>query len=434
MARSIQTSPALYLKEALGAEPYDKQVEIAEALKSSRRISVVGCNGSGKDWLAARLALWWVTAHYPAKVIITGPTYRQVDDVIFNELRSAYRNASARLGGRLFESPRWELDESTFIVGFSTDRPWNLQGFHSPHLLAIVTEAHAMDEDSVNALYRLNPEAIMLVGNPFATTGPFYSSHHSSRATWDTFNISAYDTPNLQEGSVVIPGMVTMQDVEDRRNEWGEESPMYRGAVLGEFPDELDDALLPLWMVRQATEREAIAEGEVIVACDVARFGRDKTVVARRQGPVAEIVYKAQGRNLMEIAGWLGRYCDDNPVDALVIDDTGLGGGVTDRLREVGIGQTKLVAFKGGEKARAEKRFANRVTESWWELREWVVEGGQLPDDAALVGQLTSRRYTIQSDKRLILESKQKMSASPDEADALAMTFTGRRGGMKIWV
>ena len=418
----------------MGANPYQKQIDIAEAVRSHRRVSVVGCNGSGKDWLAARLALWWATAHYPAKVIITGPTYRQVDDVIFNEIRAAYRTSRTALGGRLFDSPRWELDESTFIVGFSTNEPWNLQGFHSPNLLVIVTEAHAMSDDSVNALYRLNPQRLLMVGNPFAMTGPFYASHHMNRGSWHTFNISAMDTPNIQAGSDVVPGMVTSQDIEDRKAEWGESSPMYRGAVLGEFPDELEDSLLPLWVARESVARDVKPEGDVVVACDVARFGKDKTVVARRQGDFAEMIYKTQGKDLMAIAGWLGRYCEDNKVDTLVIDDTGLGGGVTDRLREVGTGSTKLVAFKGGEKAKAEKRFANKVTESWWAMRDWVMESGKLPDDNDLIGQVTSRRYTIQSDKRLMLESKDKMPKSPDEADALSMTFAMRRGEFKLWV
>jgi phage terminase large subunit len=435
LAQSMAASPTLYLKGALGASPYSKQIEIAEAARDSRRVSVVGCNGSGKDWLAARLALWWVTAHYPAKVVVTGPTYRQVDDVVFNELRSAYRTAAIPLGGRLFESPRWELDESTFIVGFSTDRPWNLQGFHSPHLMVIVTEAHAMDEDSINALYRLNPQTIILVGNPFATTGPFYASHHMNRGNWRTFNISAFDTPNLEAGHVVVPGMVTLEDVKDRAMEWGEESPMYKGAVLGEFPGELEDSLLPLWLAQESVAREVQPEGEVVVSCDVARFGRDQTVMVRKQGDVAEVILKVQGQDLMAIAGWLGRYCEDNKVDTLVIDDTGLGGGVTDRLREVGIGDTDLVAFKGGEKARASDRFANRVTESWWLVREWVMDGGKLPDDDNLIGQLTSRRYVIQSDRRLQLESKNKMARSPDEADALAMAVYGSHDtvGVGIW-
>ena len=436
LAHQIQASPTAYLKAALGAKPYERQTEIAEALRASRRVSVVGCNGSGKDWLAARLALWWATAHYPAKVVITGPTYRQVDDVIFNELRAAYNNAplTAGLGGRLFQSPRWELDESTFIVGFSTDRPWSLQGFHSPHLLVIVTEAHAMSDDDINALYRLNPETILMVGNPFTTSGPFYGSHHEHRHLWDTFEISAFDTPNLQAGRVVVPGMVGPQDVADRAAEWGEDSPLYRGAVLGEFPGELDDALVPLWVARESTQREAEAEGEVVLGCDIARFGKDRTVVIKRQGNLAEMLYKAQGKNLMEVAGWIGRYCDDNKVDVVVVDDTGLGGGVTDRLREVGLGNTRIVAFKGGEKARQNARFANRVTEVWWAMRDWVLDAGKLPNDNGLIGQLASRRYTIQSDKRLMMESKDKMANSPDEADALAMTFATRKGAFKVWV
>lgn len=434
LAQEMRDSPTSFLTAALGATPYPKQQQIADTLAVSRRVSVVGCNGSGKDWLAARLALWWVTAHYPAKVVITGPTYRQVDDVCFNELRSGYRHASAYLGGRLFESPRWELDESTFIVGFSTDRPWNLQGFHSPHLLVIVTEAHAMGEDSINALYRLNPETLLMVGNPFTTVGPFYASHHQTRHLWDTFQISAHDTPNLQAGTVVAPGMVTAQDIADREAEWGADSPMYRASVLGEFAEELDDAILPLWLVVEATQRTPEATGEVVLGCDIARFGRDKTVIIQRQGDVAEIIYRTQGRDLMAISGWIGRYCDEHKVNTVVVDDTGLGGGVTDRLREIGLGNTRIVAFKGGEKARQDKRFTNRVSEVWWAMREWVMEAGKPPNDQSLTGQLASRRYTIQSDKRLGLESKDKMAQSPDEADALAMTFAGRRGDFKIWV
>ena len=396
---------------------------------------MVGCNGSGKDWLAARLALWWVTAHYPAKVVITGPTYRQVDDVIFNELKSAYRTAPVGLGGRLFESPRWELDESTFIVGFSTDRPWNLQGFHSPNLMVIVTEAHAMEEDSINALYRLNPTMMLMVGNPFATTGPFYASHHQNRELWKTFSISALETPNVMAESVVAPGMVTLQDIRDREAEWGAESTMYRGSVLGEFVDDLADVILPLTMLRESLKSNVTPEGPVTIGCDVARFGKDKTVVAKCQGKHSEIIYKPQGKDLMEIAGWLGRYCVDNQVSKVVVDDTGLGGGVTDRLNEVGIPGTEIIAFKGGASAKAPERFSNSIAEAWWVMRDWVIDGGRIPDDDSLIGQLSSRGYTIQSDRKISLTQKSKMSKSPDEADALAMAIYGDydTAGVGIW-
>lgn len=436
LAAKIRTDPSFYLTEILGGRPYQKQIEIAEALATERRVSVVGCNGSGKDWLSARMALWWVTSFYPAKVLITGPTHRQVDDVIFNELRNAYRSASVvgGLGGDLYDAPRWRLDETTFITGFATDKPWNLQGFHSPNLLVIVTEAHAMSDDSVNALYRLNPRTMMMVGNPFAINGPFYNSHHVNRALWRTFEISAFDTPNFQGGGVVAPGMVSPQDVEDRKREWGAESVLYKASILGEFPDGLESAVVSLSAVNASLEREVEAAGEVVIGCDVARFGADKTVIVRRQGGRAEILHRMVGKDLMTIAGWLGRYCDDEKPQYLVVDDTGLGGGVTDRLREVGLGSTKIVAFSGGSSAKHKDRFANAITESWWAMRDWILNEGRIPNDSSLIGQVTSRRYTIQSDKRLQLESKSKMSTSPDEADAFAMTFAAQRGEFKLWV
>jgi hypothetical protein len=164
IAEEFSNNPLLFL-ELGNSKPYQKQIDIAMAVASSRKVSVVGCNGSGKDWLAARLALWFVLANAStnAKVVITGPTYRQVDDIVFNEIRSAYKNFPFEIGGRMFDSPRWEYSPDTFIVGFSTDRAWNLQGYHSPNLLVIVTEAHAMDEDSINALYTLNPTKMLVV-------------------------------------------------------------------------------------------------------------------------------------------------------------------------------------------------------------------------------------------------------------------------------
>ena len=93
------------MENVLGATPYDKQLEIMEAVKNNRRVSVVGCNGSGKDWTAARTLLWWMCMAYPSKVIVTGPTYRQVHEIVWNEVRHAYRNSRVPFKGRMFQTP-----------------------------------------------------------------------------------------------------------------------------------------------------------------------------------------------------------------------------------------------------------------------------------------------------------------------------------------
>ena len=273
--------PVRFVREVLNEKPYDKQVEILKAVPRSRRVSVVGCNGSGKDWAAARVVLWWLHSRWPAKAIVTGPTSRQVDEIVWNEIRAAYAGAQDKLSGRMFRSSRYELDERSFALGFATNSPYNLQGFHSPNLLVVVTEAHAVREPDMDAIRRLNPTRLLMTGNPFVTDGTFYDSHHSRRELYSTVQIGAFDTPNVAGGRVVVPGMITTEDMADRKEEWGEESPLYIGSVLGKFPDNLEDVVVPLWAATEAAKRELAPEGPAILACDVARFGHDKTVVIR---------------------------------------------------------------------------------------------------------------------------------------------------------
>ena len=416
-------------------KPYEKQVEILKAMSRSRRVSVVGCNGSGKDWAAARVVLWWMNTRHPAKAIVTGPTARQVDDIVWNEIRYAYGNAQDRLAGRMFRTSRYALDEQSFALGFATNSPYNLQGFHSPNLLVVITEAHAVDDGDMDAIRRLNPTRLLMTGNPFVTAGVFYDSHHSRRELYKTVQIGAFDTPNVKARRVLVPGMVTRRDIADRKDEWGDDSPLYVGGVLGQFPDDLEETAVPLRAATEAARRELKAEGPVVLGCDVARFGHDKTVVVRRQGQVARIVWRVRGHDTMETVGFLKRYCDEHRIDSIVVDDTGVGGGVVDRLREVRPRGARVVAFKGGASPESDGYFMNRVGEVWWIMRQAYIAGElDTDDDPALIGQVASRGYKRESDGRIHLQSKYKMRKSPDEADALAMTFAVKRDRVRIWV
>ena len=427
--------PVRFVTEVLKEKPYDKQVEILRAVKDHRRVSVVGCNGSGKDWASARAVLWWVRSRHPAKAIVTGPTSRQVDDIVWNEIRHAYVQAQDQLGGHMYRTSRYQIDDQTFALGFTSDSPFNIQGFHSPNLLVVITEAHAVHQSYIDAVRRLNPTRLLMTGNPFKPSGTFYDSHHSQRHLYKTIQISAFDTPNIKANRIVVPGMITTQDIEDRKEDWGEDTPMYIGSVLGEFPENLDLIVVPLWAATEAAKRDMEPEGPVILACDVARFGHDKTVVVRRQGPVAKIIWRVRGHDTMAISGFLKAYCDENKVDVLVVDDTGIGAGVVDRLRELKLERTRLVPFIAGQRAHDSTHYANRTTEVWWLMRkQYLAEDMSTDNDAALIGQVSSREYQFESDGRISLQSKEKLNRSPDEADALAMTFAAPQGGVKIWV
>ena len=427
--------PAEFVRKTLGESPYGKQVEILEAVAKHRRVSVVGCNGSGKDWTAARVVLWWINAHSPAKAIVTGPTTRQVSDIVWKEMQSAHAGtAEGKLKGKMFRTSRYEVDDETFALGFATDSPYNLQGFHSPNLLVVITEAHAVDERDMDAIRRLHPRRLLMVGNAYVSPGTFYDSHHSKRRLYKAIRISAEDTPNFTGGESYIPGMMTRQDVADREAEWGSDDPRFLSTVLAQFPENQDDIVVPLKWARAAAERSLKPDGLVIVACDVARYGSSSTVVVRRQGAHARIVHKMKGQDTMKIAEYLKAYCESRKVDYLVVDETGVGGGVVDRLRQLRLRGPKLVPFVAAASASNPKYHVNLGAEVWWIMRNRYESGDLDTDnDADLIEQVSTRKF-YREGERIKLQNKFKLSKSPDEADALAMTFAVRRGKVKIWV
>ena len=206
--------------------------------------------------------------------------------------------------------------------------------------------------------------------------------------------------------------------------------------MLGEFPEGLDDVLVSLRAATEAAGRSLAPSGQVVLGCDVARFGHDKTVVVRRQGPVARIVWRVSGADTMRTAEFLREYCTRNVVDAVVVDDLGVGGGVVDRLRELELGRARVAPFIGSAQALDSERFYNRAAEVWWKMAE-AYRRGELDteDDRALIEQVSSRRRVQGRDERIRLQSKSEMRGSPDEADALAMTFAApQREGFRIWV
>jgi phage terminase large subunit len=199
---------------------------------------------------------------------------------------------------------------------------------------------------------------------------------------------------------------------------------------------------VPRSLLMEAVQRQLDPVGEATLACDVARFGADKTVVYRRQGNVCRLVWKSQGRDTQEVAGRLKAMAEDDPdVGAIIVDDTGVGGGVTDRLREENVagGRVRIVPFNGGEKARRSDRYVNAIAEAWLELGQAFRDGTiDIDDNPAVIAQLSARRYTVQGDRRIKLESKddfkkRSSGGSPDDADALAMCYSATGPGVGVW-
>ncbi len=439
---AVTHSGEYFVRNVLGDDPrfgrygpYSKQVDIMNAVRDYPRVAVVGCNGSGKDYTSGQLILWWLHRYDEAKVFVYGPTHRQVQRIVFNETRAALRRAPSidgyTLQGQMYNSPRYDITPSSFAEGFATTDPFNIQGWHSPHLLVIVTEAHGLQSSHFEALEGLQPECILMTGNPLVNAGDFYDAFHTKREDWRTIEIGAWDTPNLIERAEVIPGMISIDDVERAIELWGVDSPIFIARIEGKFPPNLEGGIVPTYYAQQAVNlvTKAKKSDPIILAVDVARGGEDKTVIARRRGKLIKLIWKYHGSDTMKIVGWLGEYVRNHTVDVLTIDAVGVGGPVYDRLREVMsqepfVGKhIKLVEFQGGNRPHDTDRFINRNAEAWWTMREAFLAGNaSIDNDPALISQLP-RVYHIQSDAKIRLEEKAKMHKSPDEGDAVAMTF-----------
>ncbi len=438
---NAQTNPYLFIKNKLGITLYDKQIEMLNAIWDYDRVAICGANATGKDFLMSQIVLTWLSTHYPAKVLITGPTSLQVTDIVWRETRNSYDNAKYPLGGNMMPvEALWVIDDTHYARGFATDKAFNLQGWHSPNLLVIITEAHAVPQDKIDAIKRLFPNKLILSGNPLVSSGEFYDAFIKENSTYHTIQLSAFDSPNVIAGKEIIPGLVTIENIEQAREDWGEDSPLYIVSILGQFPENLTNGLVSLLHAREAVQRTLEPSDSITLGVDVATSPTgDRAIIYCRAGMVARMIYSKQGASTMDLAGFIKGYVDDlkesskgvDNIDSIVVDYVGVGTGVVDRLRELGV--EHVVAFQGGSNAIDKNRYVDKNAECWW-LMKLAFESGNIDIDEnkPLISAIVNRTWKPQSDRRIQLQpkdeyKKENNSRSPDEADALAMTYSPTR-------
>lgn len=185
-------------------------------------------------------------------------------------------------------------------------------------------------------------------------------------------------------------------------------------------------ALIKATLVAKARRNRGLDPvGPRIMAVDPAEYGDDDTSVMFRQGRVSRRLGKWNGLGTMETVGRVGLIADKEKPDVIFVDATGVGTGVADRLKEEGY---PVVRVHFGESPRDGDRYVLMRDELWGEMAEWFAdEPVSIEDDDDMASQLTSVQYGYDSKRRVKLESKEKMKDrglhSPDDADALALTF-----------
>ena len=233
---------------------------------------------------------------------------------------------------------------------------------------------------------------------------------------WTAKRFTVYDTQSIHPN-----------EVERLRRDMSESS--FAREYLCDFSAAGDDQLIALADTEEAAKRiyqaTDVKHSPTILGIDPARFGDDRSVVFRRQGRQAykPVVYR--GIDNMELAARVANLIEEHDPDA-VFCDSGAGGGVIDRLRQLSY---DVIEIPFGGKATKPEKYINRRSEMWWLMKEWVEEGGAIPNDAALKQELSTPIYWYDNIGRRVLESKDQIkkrlqgAGSPDLADALALTF-----------
>jgi hypothetical protein len=428
-----QQDPNFFCDVVLGEHPWDIQKKVLESVKLNRRTVVRSCHGAGKTYTAALTAIWFLVTHPNSIVATTAPTFRQVEKVLWQEIRRIIKNSKLPLGLNPLLT-EIKIQDGWFAFGFSTNDPDAVQGLHSDTgwVLLILDEACGVARpiwESAEGVLTSPTCRLLAIGNPTDPTGAFADEFKSPGT--NKITISAFDTPNFTTHKRKrIKGLISPEWVEEKRRIWGEGTPMWQARVLGEFPDISNDVLFPLSWIEKSMALELEPGPVTNLGVDVARMGNDETVIARARGPVIDFLATRHKLKTTETTGLVISLAKQHKVNEVRVDDIGVGGGVTDQLEEAGI---NVVGINVGLPARDSERFLNLRAELAWGLRERLEHGKiQLPDDEELLAQLSGIKYSFTARGQIKVESKDDMRKrglpSPDRADALILAASGFGG------
>lgn len=429
MLETWRNDPAKFMRDVLSGEPWEKQVEIMEAVRDNTRVAVKSCSSSGKSWTAGGIVLWFLLTHVPSTVITTAPTQRQVRDILWREIHSRYYGAKIPLGGKLLTT-ELQYDEVSkwFAVGLTTTEKERFLGYHNTNVLVVADEASGIPEEIWEAIE--NPLSsgdthLLMIGNPTQHEGSFFRAFEPNSG-YHTIHISYKDTPNFRDDIPDVPFLINPGWVESRRREWTEDSPLWQIYIMGEFAAEELGRLIPTVWIDTARNADMTPTGGVVMGVDTAREGEDENVAIVRRGSKMLYMDTWHEADTMKTADRIAAIADMWFPVQINIDKAPIGVGVLDRLRVL---DYPAVGIGVGEAAYHPKQFLNIRAEMFWNLRQ-LFQNQQIDilDDPELINQLSYLKYEVKAgEEKIKIEGKKDMKArglkSPDRADALALAF-----------
>jgi hypothetical protein len=400
------------------------------------RMATSSGRGIGKSALVSWLVIWMLTTRIGSTTIVSANSEAQLRSVTWAEIT---KWLSMCLNSHWFEvsatrvlPAKWiaELVERDLKLGtrywgvegrlWSAENPDSYAGVHNfAGVMLVFDEASGID-DSIWAVAsgfftENTPNRFWLsFSNPRRNSGYFYECFHNKRDFWRNKVVDARSVEGTDKA--------VYQQIID---EYGPDSAQAHVEVYGAFPNASDDQFIPSSLVMDAQTRPPQKDqtAPIIVGVDPARFGADATVIAIRQGRDIIGIRRYRGDDTMEVVGRVIDIIEEFRPALVVVDEGGLGAGVVDRLKEQ---RYKIRGVNFGSKSSRPIMFGNKRAEMWHAMREWL-KTASIPNDRFLKSDLTGPMMKPDSKGTIFLESKKDMKArglaSPDAADAIAVTF-----------
>jgi hypothetical protein len=311
------------------------------------------------------------------------------------------------------------------LVTASAEHEENLQGGHAENYIILADEASGIEEKIFDLLLGTLGTAIggyaggrfILTSNPLRSSGRFWEIFAKEMEGWDRLFFSAYESPIL-----------SAEWIEEMKNTYGEDSDIFRVRVLGRFPRRASAQFFNTDSVNEAMARfippQIFGAYPRLVGVDVARFGDDKTIFALRQGPKLLEYTPFSGLDNMEVVGKLVEYHQKWMASGIFIDAIGLGSGVYDRAKELGLPVHSVVV---SQKSTEPRTYFNLRSQLYGELKLWLENGADIPKDDTVLSQFLSMEYGYNNKMQLQMIGKKEIKAkgldSPDIPDAISLTF-----------
>jgi hypothetical protein len=439
----MDAGPVEFARRVLGVKLWAKQKAILNAIAAQRRVAIRGCHSSGKSFLAAVCALWFAARFADSRILIISPTWMQVRSVLWHEIHDLLAKAKLRLPLDVHNQVEIQLDRS-IILGLSTNNPTRLQGHHGPGgTLVVIDECPGIEGEFFPAIEGILAGAnthLVILGNPILSSGYFFEAFRN--AGWTRFTISVWDTPNLQGETIESlfgmsdaelddnswPMLATKRWVVERHGEWFhgtvENSPLWQGRCLAEFPSSSSHALIPIDWLERARRPAMDNGGEIICGLDPSGGGDLTAGVACAGGAIISSMTSSARESRAEVLAWLAERA--GRIRIVYYDSCGLGMFYADPLRAQGY---RCEGINVASAAREDKKYSNLKAERFWALRMLFERDAISGLDDDTLTELAAVQWLVNAKGLIEIESKESVRASlghsPDRCEALMIALGG---------